>query len=297
VTLPNPELRLGAEYSDEKQVNSNERWDIWEALWLGGQKVRLSVRQGSYQVISKTDQQLLRRELSIRRQLHSPYILPLYGVCCEPERPPFRVSPLCGNGTAVEYLREKSMSDIFKTCLEVAYGLRFLHSFDTPIVLGGVKGESVYISDEGTALLTGFELSGHEGGTFDSSMVGRGQWSQWIAPELVTSTMENTEFQLIKACDIWTWAMAALELMSKQPPYSVLDLDALVRGQRLDLDGFELPSESELRPLLQSCWQTKPDMRPGINEVIVRMEGILATYKDRSLEPNLRYEKGVVALR
>ncbi|KDQ06274.1 hypothetical protein BOTBODRAFT_60680 [Botryobasidium botryosum FD-172 SS1] len=278
VTLPHAELRLGVEYTDETQVSSDKNWDVWEATWLGQQKVMLSVRRGSYRVLGKKDRQLVRREVYIRRQLHSSYILPLYGICSEPERPPFRVSPWCKNGTAVDYLREKPTGQAFKICLEAAYGLRYLHSFDKPIVLGGMKGETIYISDQGSALLAGFELSDHEGGTFDSSMVSRGQWAPWIAPELVASSLKGTKAQLTRPCDIWTWAVATLELMSKQ---SISDFDdsadqaAIVEhGQHLDLDKFKLPSESEseLRPLLEECWQLKPEMRLDITQVVMRME-------------------------
>ncbi|KDQ18548.1 hypothetical protein BOTBODRAFT_171371 [Botryobasidium botryosum FD-172 SS1] len=273
--LPITELRgkIECERIGDKAVAGGGAWEIWEGLWLGQKKVALKVLRGASKADVETNLRRSQRQLEIWSGLNNRYILPLYGTCSDDGPTPYLVSPWCENGDAVRYLEKNPSADRIKLCLEVAYGLQYLHSKEEPIIHGGLKGTNVLISDEGSALLADFGFSNLLGAAFTNS-AGSGNSLRWMAPEM-------QDGQLSKACDIWAWAMTSLELLSGKQPFYKTRMPAAVynqisKGKRPEQSEYDAPDMSEsMWSLLTSCW-TEAAQRPTIDEVVSQMEAIHA---------------------
>jgi len=184
----------------------------------------------------------------------------------------------------------KPLAEVIRICLEAASGLQYLHSLYRPIMLGGMRGTSITISDEGKALLSDFELSQCGDLVCPSELISLNGWSRWLAPELNLQGIRAAEYRLSKRSDIWTWGMMTLELVSKKRPFyrnESLDFnpDALeslaTGGMRPALEDYDLPQNAALVSLLESVWQ-EPEMRPDINEVVEKL-GKLSSNEPRRL--------------
>lgn len=228
--------------------------------------------------------------MKIWGQLCNEYILPLYGVYKDDGPIPYLVSPWCSNGNACRYLRDKSPAERLKVCLDAAYGLRYLHSLEQPVIHSDLRGSSILISDDGTALLTGFKISKTDGVFTQSN--GVPSLYRWMAPEI-----QNGE--LMTASDIWSWGMTTLELVTGKVPYSSVRLPGrvllkVIRGERPNPKDYDTPAlNGELWSLLEECWNMKPEKRPDINAVVKKMETILAAYSPKSCSPTADSPTGV----
>lgn len=178
--------------------------------------------------------------------------------------------------------------------LEIAYGLRYLHSQNPPIAHGSLQGSNVLIGDGGGALLADFGLSkALEDLTavpFTQSTGANGCF-RWMAPEL----HEDGGRMTLKS-DTYAWGMTALELMSGKVPYSRIKMPGSVvmevsrgrvperprRGSSMGSvgggveaqagSGAEIPDR--LWALLVRCWARDGVNRPTIHEVIEELENI-----------------------
>lgn len=178
--------------------------------------------------------------------------------------------------------------------LEIAYGLRYLHSQNPPIAHGSLQGSNVLIGDGGGALLADFGLSkALEDLTavpFTQSTGANGCF-RWMAPEL----HEDGGRMTLKS-DTYAWGMTALELMSGKVPYSRIKMPGSVvmevsrgrvperprRGSSMGSvgggvegqagSGAEIPDR--LWALLVRCWARDGANRPTIHEVIEELENI-----------------------
>jgi len=256
-----------------RAVAGSGMYDIFEGLYLGEEKVALKNIRG---VILSDDQKekatrRFERQAEIWSKLQHEHILPLYGMC-KVEGAPYLVSPWLRNGNAPSYIRANPNVDRVKICLEVAYGLRYLHSLSEPIIHGGLQGSNVLIDKDGHAVLSDFGLSKVLESQFTQSN-GPGSAYRWMPPEI-----QNGEFSM--ACDIYSWAMTSLQLLSGKLPFCKIKMPGLVLIKVINGD---YPTRSEHEPpvidnriwnLFVECWKKDPEERPNIRHVIEVMEQV-----------------------
>ncbi|KDQ08508.1 hypothetical protein BOTBODRAFT_567145 [Botryobasidium botryosum FD-172 SS1] len=216
------------------------------------------------------------RQVKIWSKLHNEYILPLYGICSDDGPFPYLVSPWCSNGDAVWYLKDRPAADRLKICLNAAYGLRYLHSLEEPVIHGAMKGSNILISNDGKALLADFGMSSIIESLFTRSN-GPGTSFRWMAPEIQGG-------KYTKGCDVWAWGMTTLELVSGMQPFASIKMPGAVllkvaQGERPDAKEYKSTVlKGDLWSLLQSCWDKDPEKRPSIDVVVKKMEAILEAH-------------------
>lgn len=86
---------------------------------------------------------------------------------------------------------------------EVAEAIRYLHSSN--IIHGNIKGSTILVSNQGTALLTGFSLARSPGVPEDAGMKGVGS-IPWQSPELLQG--ESTSFE----SDVYAFGITVAEV-------------------------------------------------------------------------------------
>ncbi|KAF8675030.1 kinase-like protein [Rhizoctonia solani] len=269
-------------------------YDVYEGLWLGEEKVAVKILRSSK--ASEGNVRRFHRQVNIWHRMKSKYILRFYGVASIAGGSSFYlVSPWCENGDAPKYLKKNPSADRLKLILEIAFGLRYLHSQNPPIVHGSLQGSNVLIGDGGGALLADFGLAkALEDLTavpFTQSTGANGCY-RWMAPEL-----HEDGGQMTLKSDIYSWAMTALELYSDKVPYSRIKMPGSVvmevaRGRiperprpgtsRMSSsgsvpgntagtrDGIDIPDG--LWELFVRCWDKDPANRPTIQETIQELE-------------------------
>jgi len=138
-------------------------------LKKGGFGMVYHAKWGDYEVVVKEIDEMVRRrfmrEVNTWRELTHPNVVRFYGANHQKGRY-FIVSEYASNKELVPYLKCKKArghSLVWRKLKEVAVGLSYLHQRE--IVHGDLKGNNIVVSDNGTAMLTNFDLSFIESGS------------------------------------------------------------------------------------------------------------------------------------
>lgn len=235
------------------------------------------------------------RQVQFWTSFYSPYILKCYGVGMQMTKVAegqgtydkfqfYLVSPYMRHGNAVDFIQTRRKAgvfvDIFQYIRHAALGVQYLHHRDPPCVHASIRGENVIMKDDDTACLNGFGLTKALSLTKAIELTGKNFQCRWMAPEL----LNRDRPPLKPECDIWSWAMTALELITGLEPYYQIDAQwnippAITSGQtpqRADYPTFEeyCPQPDLMWALLQRCWEMDVEKRPTIDEVVAELERI-----------------------
>jgi serine/threonine protein kinase len=100
--------------------------------------------------------------------------------------------------------------------------------------------------------------------------------ARWLAPELIEGSTPSPT----KASDVYSFAMAMLELVTTKRPYSDRKRDAsVIHDIMVKRRTPPFPGDAEARQWLQAgmwrlmedCWNSSPDLRPEMHNVAERM--------------------------
>ncbi|RDB31079.1 putative serine/threonine-protein kinase drkC [Hypsizygus marmoreus] len=229
----------------------------------------------------------LNREVYIWHRLEHPNIVKLFGTSYHMCGRPSMVMRWYQNGSASDYLSERVDADINRMALvlDVAQGLKYLHTLTPPIVHGDLKGNNVLITDDGRAALSDFGLSqviedlleGPTGFTPSNPQVGPPRWQ---APEL----LEDDALQPGLETDVWSFGCTAYELLTGNLPYHYRLRDAMVIREiqhrikppgpgGLVIDG----SDGTIEDLLENfCWSFEANYRLDMTELVSALINICA---------------------
>ncbi|KAJ1305016.1 hypothetical protein OPQ81_000059 [Rhizoctonia solani] len=292
-----PKLLLGRQCILDARVpvKTGITCDIYLASFLGGEKVakkvfRLGISEKEF--VEKYAERFL-RIAALWYDFRSDYTLPFYGIGMEAFEGTdhfqlYMVSPLMKNYDAMTYLKQYRKNagmkkNILGIITDAALGLQYLHNRHPPVVHSGMKGDNILITDSGGAVLGGFGLtkaleSVENSGLPPAVMTGKTESQRWMAPEMFVD-----EPVLETPCDIWGWAMAALEIISGSIPYykhrqGMTVMLTVTRGppKREDYPEFNTYAyrPEEMWDLLTKCWELDPAKRPTIDEVVVGLKKI-----------------------
>ncbi|CAE7078579.1 unnamed protein product [Rhizoctonia solani] len=266
--------------------------DIYPATFLGQAKVAKKVFRI---VISNKDdvEKCATRFLRLANlwNFQSHYILPFYGVGMEHfgqgQFQMYTVLPLIKNFDAVTYLKQYRngigmKKNILRIITDAAMGLQYLHSRNPPVFHSDMRGSKVLITDSGGAVLNAFGLSQAygEAGTPATRMLKSPPPQRCLAPELL-----REDPILGTPCDVWGWAMAALEIISGSAPYCMHKQSRTVvlaiiagppkRGDYLKFNHYAYRPD-EMWALLERCWAREPKNRPKMDEIVMELRDIAA---------------------
>jgi len=211
--LPNFDLKSGeAQRIGHFPVSGSESFDVWEGIYLGHEKVAIKVIRAV-----PSDQKALRRfsrEVLIWGKVwktdRGKHLLPFYGFCLTDGPYPYTVSPWQRNGRALDYVRTyDSTVNYFQLIRGISLGLQVLHTMSPPVVHGDVKGDNIFIDNQGKPLLADFGLSQMVediAGTPFTQSLGVSDSYRWFAPEVCVG-----QGVLSSSSDVYMFAMTVLE--------------------------------------------------------------------------------------
>ncbi|KAH8104951.1 kinase-like domain-containing protein [Phellopilus nigrolimitatus] len=157
-----------------------------------------------------------------------------------------------------------------------------------------MKAANVLISPDGCPLLMDFGLS-HlllSTSTLETATDATRGSIRWMAPELLgtTKVAEAGDDDKVhtKQSDIWAFGMTALELLTKQVPYSNIRVDPGIIRAMLEktipcnpegLDDWKV-IDKKLWEFCKMCWVFNPVERPDMNQLSDELKRIREESKD-----------------
>ncbi|KAE9392999.1 kinase-like protein [Gymnopus androsaceus JB14] len=197
---------------------------------------------------------------------------------------PSLILPWFKNGSASDYLLRNPATDRLRLILDVAEGLKYLHTCKpAPIVHGDLKGNNILITDDGRAALSDFGLSqviedlvGPTGITPSNTEAGP---IRWQSPEFLMDVSETSRPQL--PGDVWSFGCTAYELLTGNVPYHFRLRDSTVIH---DIQSGVPPPGTEendhhrgdngIWDLMNDCWISSPGERIQMTEVVCKLRSI-----------------------
>ncbi|KAJ7285591.1 kinase-like domain-containing protein [Mycena rebaudengoi] len=210
--------------------------------WLGREKVELKPVSS---LANKSEvHKRYEREVEKWRRLSHPNIMHVYGIIYT-AGDVFTVQPWMDNGTAVEFIQNQTNVDRLKILSEVATGLEYLHA--EGIVHGQLRGASVLISQDGSALLSDFGVAQF----LEDSGLSTSPNPRWLAPELLADSGRLSKHNI-------TRDVAVLR-----------ELDHGRIPDRPAVAHYQLTNE--LWTLMKKCWHRRPESRPSATTIKTRL--------------------------
>ncbi|KAK1216148.1 hypothetical protein PQX77_021227 [Marasmius sp. AFHP31] len=286
VLLPEPNLVSGEITGMEKRaVAGTATVDVYRGQYLQREKVAIKVVR-AVEGDGHTMRRFL-REVQIWEKIWSidqgTHILPFYGFSQVDEGRPYMVSPWQENGTALAYVKKNDADvDYRKLIRNIAHGIHVLHcQMDPPVVHGDIQAANILINAEGNPLLADFGLSKMVEDMTSTPFTqsnGAANLYRWFAPEIYIG---NGAVSL--SSDVYSFAMTVLELLThthpfaqfRHPPEVVLSVANGRNPKRPTHPRVkERGLDDNLWKLMEECWDRTPSARPGIDEVLQRLEAL-----------------------
>jgi len=219
------------------------------------------------------------RESNAWRRLSHKNIQPYYGYCSNLDPSLALISPFCGNGTVMDYIRNTSADDDIrnKFVTDVASCLAYLHSHE--VVHGDLKPNNILVDDAGNACLTDFgraKVLGESGFTTDLCAGA----AAYMAPELLPQSDEEKLSRFITpSADIYAFAMLAFEIFTDEVPYRSLKAKTQFQIMLRVHQGIRPLRSSDTQnrisdkmwEIMQNCWVHDPVRRPLATVVVQDM--------------------------
>ncbi|KAI5122316.1 hypothetical protein M0805_002483 [Coniferiporia weirii] len=159
---------------------------------------------------------------------------------------------------------------------QLSSGLSYLHK--NGIIHGELRPSKILISDNGTAVISGYGLTSLFSGSEDS--LGTSSTGaldvRYLAPELLQLGRDDEHKSPDERADCWSFAMVAREILSGLIPYHYANAFAVFRC--LFLRKIPIYEETPTIPfqvweILSSCWNFSPEARPSLDWCFSKLDG------------------------
>ncbi|XP_023581863.1 receptor-interacting serine/threonine-protein kinase 2 [Trichechus manatus latirostris] len=235
------------------------------------------------------------REAEILHKARFSYVLPILGICNEPEFLGI-VTEYMPNGSLNQLLHRKTeYPDVawplrFRILHEIALGVNYLHNMNPPLLHHDLKTQNILLDNEFHVKIADFGLSKWRMMSLSQSR------SSISAPEggtIIYMPPENYEpGQKSRASvkhDIYSYAVITWEVLSRKQPFEEVTnplqiMYSVSQGHRPDTNEeslpFDIPHRALMISLIKSGWAQNPDERPSFLKCLIELEPILRTYDE-----------------
>ncbi|NXG06701.1 RIPK2 kinase, partial [Sakesphorus luctuosus] len=242
-----------------------------------------------------SDRDRLLKEAEILHKARFSYILPILGICNEPEFLGI-VTEYMTNGSLNQLLHGKDVYPDIPWCLrfrilyEVALGVNYLHNMNPPLLHHDLKTQNILLDDEFHVKIADFGLSKWRvismSQSRSESSLPEGGTIIYMPPEDYNPSQKT---RASVKHDIYSYAIIMWEVMSRKRPFEeVINplqiMYSVSQGQRLDLSeeslSVDIPHRMLIIRLMQSAWAHNPDERPSFLKCLIDLEPVLRTFDE-----------------
>ncbi|XP_025726587.1 receptor-interacting serine/threonine-protein kinase 2 isoform X1 [Callorhinus ursinus] len=235
------------------------------------------------------------REAEILHKARFSYILPILGICNEPEFLGI-VTEYMPNGSLNELLHRKTeYPDVpwplrFRILHEIALGVNYLHNMNPPLLHHDLKTQNILLDNEFHVKIADFGLSKWRMMSLSQSRTSKS------SPEggtIIYMPPENYEpGQKSRASvkhDIYSYAVITWEVLSRKQPFEEVTnplqiMYSVSQGHRPNTNEESLPLDIPHRALMisliESGWAQNPDERPSFLKCLIELEPVLRTFEE-----------------
>ncbi|KAI4813867.1 hypothetical protein KUCAC02_003088 [Chaenocephalus aceratus] len=265
-------------------------FDSWEKIGSGGfgqvYKVRhvqwktwLAIKCPPCLHMDDKDRSELLEEAKKMEAAKFRYILPVYGICADPQ------------GLVMEYMETGSLETLlateplpwelrFRIIHETAVGMNFLHCMNPPLLHLDLKPANILLDAHYHVKISDFGLARWNGlsRADDISRDGFCGTIAYLPPE---SIIEKDKASDTKH-DVYSFSIVIWGILTQKKPYqgenNILQIMVkVVKGVRPDLAAVPRCRPSACTgflSLMQRCWTTNPDARPSFQEITSEAEDL-----------------------
>ncbi|NWX42886.1 RIPK2 kinase, partial [Steatornis caripensis] len=241
------------------------------------------------------DRNHLLKEAEILHKARFSYILPILGICNEPEFLGI-VTEYMTNGSLNQLLHGKDVYPDIPWCLrfrilyEIALGVNYLHNMNPPLLHHDLKTQNILLDDEFHVKIADFGMSKWRVISMSQSRseasLPEGGTIIYMPPEDYNPSQKT---RASVKYDIYSYAIIMWEVMSRKQPFEeVINplqiMYSVSQGQRLDLSeeslSMDIPHRALIVRLIGSGWTQNPDERPSFLKCLLDLEPVLRTFDE-----------------
>ncbi|XP_052559333.1 receptor-interacting serine/threonine-protein kinase 2 isoform X2 [Tympanuchus pallidicinctus] len=242
-----------------------------------------------------SDRNHLLKEAEILHKARFSYILPILGICNEPDFLGI-VTEYMANGSLNQLLHGKDMYPDIAWCLryrilyEIALGVNYLHNMNPPLLHHDLKTQNILLDDEFHVKIADFGMSKWRVISMSQSRsetsLPEGGTIVYMPPEDYNPSQKT---RASVKHDIYSFAIIIWEVMSRKHPFEeVINplqiMYSVSQGQRLDLSetslSMDIPHRALVIRLIESGWAQNPDERPSFLKCLIDLEPVLRTFDE-----------------
>ncbi|NXK33827.1 RIPK2 kinase, partial [Piprites chloris] len=242
-----------------------------------------------------SDRNHLLKEAEVLHKARFSYILPILGICNEPEFLGI-VTEYMTNGSLNQLLHGKDVYPDIPWCLrfrilyEIALGVNYLHNMNPPLLHHDLKTQNILLDDEFHVKIADFGMSKWRvislSQSRSESSLPEGGTIIYMPPEDYNPSQKT---RASVKHDIYSYAIIMWEVMSRKRPFEeVIDplqiMFSVSQGQRLDLSeeslSMDIPHRVLVTRLMESGWAQNPDKRPSFSKCLIDIEPVLRTFDE-----------------
>nr|XP_054488712.1 receptor-interacting serine/threonine-protein kinase 2 [Agelaius phoeniceus] len=242
-----------------------------------------------------SDRNHLLKEAEILHKARFSYILPILGICNEPEFLGI-VTEYMTNGSLNQLLHGKDAYPDIPWCLrfrilyEIALGVNYLHNMNPPLLHHDLKTQNILLNDEFHVKIADFGMSKWRvismSQSRSESSLPEGGTIVYMPPEDYNPSQKT---RASVKHDIYSYAVIIWEVMSRKQPFEeVINplqiMYSVSQGQRLDLSegslSMDIPHRGLVIRLMESGWAQNPDERPSFLKCLIDLEPVLRTFDE-----------------
>ncbi|KAG5178782.1 kinase-like domain-containing protein, partial [Tribonema minus] len=182
------------------------------------------------------------------------------------------VMEYCSRGNLMILLNDDAVDVTWarkrQMCLDVACGMRYLHTQTPVIIHRDLKSLNVLIDEAWVCKVTDFGLSRFKATSESERMTGQAGTYHWMSPEVI-----NSQHYTEKA-DVFSFGIIMWEIYTRNIPYDGMQPVQVVAAVITRRERPRLPAAcpAPLAQLIQQCWQHDPSVRPSFDDVVRRLE-------------------------
>eukprot|EP00741_Cyanophora_paradoxa_P003087 tig00000663_g2996.t1 len=174
----------------------------------------------------------------------------------------------------------KRLEETLRMALDISRAIAFMH--ENGFIHRDLKSSNLMTTDEGIVKLIDLGLSRDDAA--DGRMTGETGSYRWAAPEV----LRNEPYH--RSADVFSFGIVMWEIITGDLPYGRLTpleaaMGVATKGVRPSKLKPGKNVNEELIALIEQCWAERPDERPPMSEVAVRVEAIL-----RAAEPGVNLD-------
>lgn len=226
-----------------------------------------------------------RNELTLLERVRHPNIVQFVGAVTQ-NIPMMIVSEYHPKGDLGSYLYKKkgrvSPSKILRFALDIARGINYLHECKPdPVIHCDLKPKNILLDNGGQLKITGFGLVrlskiAPNKAKLQQAAAKVGPSNLYVAPEVYNDEIFD------KSIDAFSFGLILYEMIEGAPPFHPKAPEEV--SKMICREGLRPPFKlakskgypTDLRELIEECWDREPVVRPSFLEVIVRLDKIVA---------------------